>query len=205
MLNNVPYNSAILSSQNHGKNVGTTVFPSIFIISNDERIQLNVPYFSQLNDISDKVKEKVGSTACGPAVVAMALKYIKLDVTLDNVISKLPNSVYIKGKGFNDILGASKYFDKESVKVAQNPKAIYETLKQGFPVILNIQNFDGISGHAVLVTGIKGFDGKKAYSLIVNDPYYGSLMEYKYISANSLLQPKGYINTIGPVQPFYIK
>src|SRR3989338_6868218 len=121
MLNNVPYNSAILGSQNHGKNVGTTVFPSIFIVSNDKRVQLNVPYFSQLNDISDEVKEKVGSTACGPAVVAMALKYIKMDINVDDVIFKLPNSVYVKGKGFNDLPSASKYFDKEGIKIEQNP------------------------------------------------------------------------------------
>lgn len=205
MLNIINHNIALFNTINHNKNGGNTMISSNILFSGNDRIQLNVPYFSQLTDVSEEIKEKVGKTACGPAVITMALKYNKIDVKLDDVISKLPNSVYVKGKGFYNLFDAPKYFNKESINISQNPKSIYETLKQGFPVILNIQNFDGISGHAVLVTGIKGFDGKNAYSLIVNDPYYGPLREFKYISANTLLQPEGYINAIGPVQPFYIK
>ena len=83
-------------------------------------------------------------------------------------------------------------------------KAYYDTLKKGYPIILNVQNYNGIIGHALLVTGIREFDGENAKSLIIHDPYVGPNKEFTFEGTFRLKQPKGYINYIGTLKPFYI-
>jgi hypothetical protein len=174
-------------------------------VKNEHTVQLNVPYTHQIHNIDPENFSSIGVTACGPTTLTMALNYVGVDIDLENVIARLPNSVYVKRVGFYRLSEGPKYFDKKSVQVEQTPTGIYEALAGGNPVILNIQNYDGAIGHAVVVTGIKGFNGQTADSLIVHDPFVGPYREFEYINNDLLRQPEGHINYIGTLQPFYVK
>jgi hypothetical protein len=175
-----------------------------YIINDDKNVALNVPFIHQIENLPEDKKTLIGTTACGPASLTMAFNYLGLNISLWDVIDKLPDTVYVKGRQFYNLPSGAELFDLKTVSFKNSPKNIYEALKNGHPVILNIQNYDGITGHAVVVTGIKGFDGEKAEGLIVNDPYGGSDREFKYLSDSSLEQPEGYINYIGILDPFYV-
>ena len=178
---------------------------SPFAVKTDETIQLIVPFTHQYDDLNDTDKAIINYSACGPAVLTMAVKFLGADVSLSDVISKLPNTVYIKGDRFYKLTDGPSYLGHKAVEIEPSPKQIYATLASGFPVVLNIQNYDGIVGHAVLVVGIKGFNGETAESLIVHDPFVGPYREFKYSDASTLIQPEGYYNPIGIIKPFYVK
>lgn len=167
-------------------------------------IQLSSPFIHQYNDLSNDSKLYIGFTACGPAVLTMAFRRLGLDASLDSVISNLPDSVYIKGDKFYNLSEGPKYFGFKTVGIRSKPKDIYNALKGGNPIVLNIQNYNGILGHALLITGMKGFDGENAASLIAHDPFVGPNREFEYIDQSTLRQPEGYTNPIGVIMPFYI-
>jgi hypothetical protein len=177
----------------------------IFIVKNNSEVLLNVPFTHQYNDLSDEDKALNGWSACGPSALTMSANFLGETYQLNEVINKLPNSVYVKGDKFYNLPLGAKYLSKEAVQIGDSPKDIYETLSLGYPIILNIQNYDGFVGHAVVVTGINEFDGKNAKSLIVHDPFVGPYREFEYVDNDTLLQPEGYYNTIGFVKPFYLR
>jgi len=170
-------------------------------------VQLVVPFTHQVSDLSEESKALISNTACGPASLTMAFDYLGSELTLESVIAGLPPTVYIKGDKFYDLKSGASPFGFESVDIEQSPTAIYTALSLGNPIVLNIQNYDGILGHALVVTGIRGFDSEtgKATSLIVHDPFVGPYREFKYVDANTLMQPEGFVNLIGIINPFYVK
>jgi len=172
--------------------------------STPQSVVLEVPFVDQIENLPTEKKKEIRNTACGPAAITMALNYMNYNISLWDVIDKLPTTVYIKGKMFYNLPAASNEFDKVSVSIAEDYKSIYETLKDEKPIIMNIQNYDNITGHAVLVVGIKNFNGTTAESLIVHDPYRGPYREFKYYNKRTLVQPEGYLNYIGTLKPFYL-
>lgn len=167
-------------------------------------ISIDAPFVHQIDDLPKDLKPIIRSTACGPAVLAMVLNHQGNNFTLEEIISKLPSSVYVKGDRYYNLMAGPNYFGYTSNKIEKSPKSLFKILNKGFPIILNVQNYDGITGHALVVIGMKGFDGEHAESLIVHDPYRNASREFKYINDNQLQQPEGYINYIGHNAPFYI-
>lgn len=174
------------------------------IISTQERVQLVVPFTHQIEDLEENSKPIMKSSACGPSALTMSFNYLGENNKLDDVINKLPTDVYIKGDKFYNLPKGAEIFGKKSVEIDQTPKAIFSALENGHPVILNVQNYDGITGHALVVTGMRGFDGEHAKYLIVHDPYVGPYRSFEYINDSTLTQPEGYSLPIGILKPFYI-
>lgn len=172
--------------------------------STPQSVVLEVPFVNQIDDLPQDKKKEIRNTACGPAAITMALNYMDYNIKLWDVIDKLPTTVYIKGKMFYDLPAASKEFDKVSIAITSDYKTIYETLKLKKPIIMNIQNYDNITGHAVVVVGMKNFNGTTAESLIVHDPYRGPYREFSYYNETTLIQPEGNLNYIGILKPFYL-
>src|SRR3989338_596782 len=175
-----------------------------FILKSDKTVLLNVPYIHQIEDLTEETKSAIRNTACGPASVTMALKHLNDNKTLNEVIEKLQNTVYVKGDRFYNLYDASNYFNKSTNKFKNSYENIYTVLNKGHPVILNIQNYDDITGHALVIVGITNYENGKAKSLIAHDPYRGPYREFVYIDENTLLQPEGNTNYIGILDPFYI-
>lgn len=175
--------------------------------SNLKSIKINAPYVNQKEDLKNTEYEKIGGSACGPATITMALKNKGEDVDLKKVIDELPNSVYIKGAMFYDLTSGPKYFGYRSIQINPTIGDIYETLLKGEPILMNVQNYDGITGHEVLVVGIKNYseENKTADSLIVHDPFREAYREFPIISDKYLEQPEGYQLAIGTLKPFYIE
>ncbi|MBI2414541.1 C39 family peptidase [candidate division WWE3 bacterium] len=169
-------------------------------------IKLSAPYVNQKEDLKDTEYENIGGSACGPAALTMALKNKGLDIELKKVIDELPNSVYVKGAMFYDLTSGPKYFGYKAIQIEPSIQAIYETLQKNEPILLNVQNYDGITGHELLVVGIKNYseDTKTATSLIVHDPFREAYREFPIISKTHLEQPEGYKLAIGTLKPFYI-
>lgn len=165
---------------------------------------LEVPFVHQIDALPEDQKANIRGTACGPAAITMALKYLGYEIDLMGVIEKLPTTVYVKGARFYNLYAGPELFGKEVHRFKNSPAAIFEALSAGNPVILNIQNYDGITGHAVVVVGMKGFDGEKADTLIIHDPFVGAYREFEYIDNWNLRQPEGYVTPIGILDPFYV-
>ena len=172
-----------------------------------KNIKLNIPYVNQKDDLKDTEYEKIGGSACGPATITMALKSKGENIDLKKVIDELPDSVYVKGKMFYDLTAGPKYFGFKAIQIEPTIKSVYETLKTGEPILMNIQNYDGVTGHEVLVVGIKNYseETKSADSLIVHDPFREAYREFPIISEHYLEQPEGYKLFIGTLKPFYIE
>lgn len=175
-----------------------------FLIKNDSDVLLDVPFVNQIEDLPEE-ERYWGNTACGPAALTMALGYLGEDVELLEVVNKLPVSVYRKGDRFYNLYDGPTYFSKETVKMKNDMTEIFGALEAGNPIILNVQNYDGFIGHALVIVGIEGYNGTKANSLIIHDPYVGPYREFELLSSNTLRQPEGYVNTIGILDPFYVK
>ena len=173
-----------------------------FLENTTENVVLNVPFVHQVNDLPEDKKAEIGSTACGPASLSMILKYNGYHLNFYDVIEELPTTVYIKGSMFYDLKEGAKPFGFEPRSVKNSYESLYNELKNQNPVIMNIQNYDGITGHAIVVVGMKGFDGKKADALIVHDPWIGAYRTFDYIDENALRQPEGYNLYIGSMEPF---
>jgi hypothetical protein len=182
-----------------------TASGQIFFLKNDENVVLNVPFVHQVEDLSEEEKPLVRTTACGPASIAMLLQFHGKEVELEEVISKLPTSVYIKGQRFYNLYKGPEYFSFTSTKIEREPESIFNALQKGEPVILNVQNYDGITGHALVIVGMLGYDGEKAESLIVHDPFVGPYREFPYNTNEVLEQPEGYMNYFGNLEPFYVE
>jgi hypothetical protein len=176
-----------------------------FVFRNDENIVLNVPFVHQIDDLSEEEKPLVRSTACGPSALTMLLSFHGNTIPLDEVIAKLPTSVYVKGQRFYNLYKGPEYFSFTSVKVGREPKDIFATLQKGEPIILNVQNYDGITGHALVIVGMLNFDGEKASTLVIHDPFVGPYRSFLYETNGILKQPEGYKNYIGNLEPFYIE
>lgn len=170
-----------------------------------ENVVLSVPFVHQIDDLPEDKKDEIETTACGPASLTMIFKYLDLDISLYEVIEKLPSNVYVRGRMFYQLDKGPAEFDLRSISFKNSTQEIYNRLKNEQPIVLNIQNYDGITGHAVVVVGIKGFDGVKAKSLIVHDPWVGPYREFEYINENTLKQPEGYYLPIGILDPFVIE
>lgn len=179
---------------------------SPFLVNTDSIVVLEVPYVNQKEDLVGTPDEWAGGSACGPATITMALNFNDEEVSLFDVVNTLPTNVYVKGSMFYDLTSGPMEFGYESTEIEINTKAIFETLKLGHPILMNIQNYDGITGHEILVVGIKGYDEENgvADTLIVHDPFVEGYREFEYINENTLKQPEGYILPIGVLKPFYI-
>jgi hypothetical protein len=168
-------------------------------------ILLNVPYFHQVRDLTEKNKQIAENTACGPTVAAIMLQNEGMNVNINDVLAIVPNYVYQPGVGFYRMDKFAPYFNKEAVLIDFSHKNIYDALNQGKVVFLNVKNYDGSYGHALAIVGMKGFDGEKAESLIIHDVWVGPYREFKFTSNDTLEQPEGYTNYINKSLLFYIK
>jgi hypothetical protein len=177
---------------------------AIFHVINDTDIVLDVPYVNQKDDLVGTADEWAGGSACGPASITMVLNYLGKSFDLQTVANALPTNVYVKGRMFYNLADGPKYFGFTSQDIEIDTIEIHEILSKGYPIIMNIQNYDGITGHAVVVVGIKGFNGITAEALIVHDPFRAPYRLFKYINEQTLQQPEGYITPIGILKPFYV-
>ena len=194
----------IISTSYSGNQLDTTTENSGFFIKSDKDVLISIPYTHQIDDLNEESKSLIRNTACGPASVTMALKHLEDSIKLNEVINALPNSVYVKGDRFYNLYDAEKFFNKKTNKFKNSYSNIFSVLNEGHPVILNIQNYDNITGHAIVVVGMKDYENGKAKSLIAHDPYRGPYREFVYLDENTLLQPEGNTNYIGILDPFYI-
>lgn len=179
---------------------------SIFIRNTNQEIVLNVPFIHQKDNLKGTDLEWAGGSACGPAAITMALKFNGEDYTLEEVVNKLPTNVYVRGRMFYDLMAGPEQFNYKANEIEINTEQMYKTLKSGNPILLNVQNYDGITGHEVVVVGIRGYneETKTAKSLIVHDPFRAPYREFEFINSHTLRQPEGYYNPIGIINPFYI-
>lgn len=170
-------------------------------------IELDVPYIHQYKDLPEKRKAQIRYSACGPTSLAMAFQYAGVNTSLIEVIDQLPSSVYVKGSMFYNLYDGAKIYGYSAHKIGKTPQDFYHALKDGHPVIINIQNYNGVVGHAMVVTGIKGFNAEDntAESLIAHDPSTGPSEVFQFIGKNQLKQPAGNINSIGILDPFYLE
>lgn len=171
-------------------------------------LNLEVPYVNQYHDLPKDRQAQIGWTACGPTSLTMSFLYHGVDTNLITVIDKLPSEVYVKGAQFYNLKKGAEIYDFEAVEVEKSARGIYNALKEGYPVIINVQNYMGYVGHGMVVTGIKGFNEETgtAVSLIVHDPTAGPNQEFKFTDPTTLEQPEiGVTNYIGTINPFYIK
>lgn len=175
-----------------------------FIIKEEKNVILDAPFIHQVDNLPKDQRALIRGTACGPSAITMVLKHLGSDIELMDVINKLPNSVYVKGDRFYNLTKAAEIFSKKAVSFENSPENIYNVLNSGHPVILNVQNYDGITGHAVVVVGIMGYEDNSAVSLIVHDPFVGAYRKFDYINNHTLRQPEGYVLPIGIMQPFYM-
>lgn len=169
-------------------------------------IQILSPFIHQVDDLEEGTLASIGVTACGPTSLTMALNQRGGNYKLNEVIDALPGYVYQKQVGFYQLNKGPETFGLKGVEIDWTTESLYSTLENGYPVIMNIQGYEGSIGHAILVLGLKGYNPqtKNAQALIAHDPYGGPYREFKYLGERSLLQPEGYTNTIGTKKPFYI-
>jgi hypothetical protein len=168
-------------------------------------ILLNVPFFHQYDSLSDYNKQLAQKTACGPTAAAIMLQNEGMNVDVNDVLAIIPNSIYQPKVGFYQMDQFAPYFNKEAVMMEYSHKNIYETLNQGKVVFLNVKNYDSGYGHAMVIVGMRGFDGQKAESLITHDVFVGPYREFKFVSYDTLRQPEGQVNYINKSLMFYIK
>jgi hypothetical protein len=174
--------------------------------STGETFKLSVPYVNQKENLIGTKYEEIGGSACGPATIAMALQYNNEKTSLETVIDTLPDTVYAKGKMFYDLNSGPEYFGYTAIPLEINMEQIHKTLKNAHPILMNVQNYDGITGHEILVVGMKNYDSttKTAEAIIVHDPFREAYREFKILNNNTLQQPEGYTLPIGILKPFYI-
>jgi hypothetical protein len=175
------------------------------IVDSEKDVLLDVPFVHQLDDLPKERVAEIRATACGPASLAMVFNYLGTEVSLWDVIEGVPPSVYVRGSMFYKLFEGPSYFNYSSVQFKNDPKAIFEHLKNERPIIMNIQNYDAVTGHAIVVVGMKGFNGTSAESLIAHDPYVEGYRVFRYINDWTLLQPEGIYNYIGHQDPFYLE
>jgi hypothetical protein len=177
-----------------------------FFINTESAVLLDVPYVHQKEDLENTQDAWAGGSACGPASLTMALNFNDEDFDLIDVVNSLPSNVYVKGSMFYNLTKGPEEFGYKANEISISTKEIFETLKLGHPILMNIQNYDGITGHEIVVVGIKGYDEntKTADSLIVHDPFGSAYREFEYINETTLRQPEGYFLPIGTLKPFYI-
>jgi hypothetical protein len=168
-------------------------------------ILLKVPFFHQYNDLTEGNKAYALKTACGPTAAAIMLQNEGQKVDPNDLLAILPTSIYQPKVGFYRMQDFAPYFNKEAAKIEFSHKNIYETLNQGKVLFLNVKNYDSGYGHAMVIVGMKGFDGEKAESLIIHDVWVGPYREFKFNSYDTLVQPEGQVNYINKSLLFYIK
>ncbi len=183
----------------------TQLGDSRFLKKTQDTVVLNVPYVNQMEDLPEDQKVVYTTTACGPAALTMGLNYLGYDLELIDVIEKLPANVYVRGRYFMKLNDGPLTFGEQAVSFKNDPAEIFKVLNDGYPVVLNVQNYDGFTGHALVAVGMKGFDGENAQSLIVHDPFVCAYREFEYVNDNILRQPEGYLLAIGTLDPFYVK
>jgi hypothetical protein len=183
-------------------------FPFIALSKEEEKLNivLNVPYYHQIKDLNEFGTNYAGNSACGPTALSIMLKNEGMNLDPNDVLAVVPNEVYISKVGFYRIENGPSYFNKEAEMIKFSHKNIYDSLNKGKPVFLNIFNYEGYYGHAVVIVGMRGFDGEKAESLIVHDVWTGPYKEFKFNTNNTLIEPEtGHINVINPNNLFTIK
>ena len=175
-----------------------------FIQKTESEILLDVPYVNQVDGLEGTSDAWAGGSACGPASLNMVINDKGKTYDLQTIVNRLPTSVYVKGRMFYDLSAGPEYFGFKTTEIEINTKVIYETLAEGNPIVMNIQNYDGITGHAVVIVGMKGFDGTTAKSLIAHDPFKAPYQVFEYINETTLRQESGWITPIGTIKPFYV-
>jgi len=168
-------------------------------------ILVKTPFFHQYNDLTESNKDYAQKTACGPTAVAIMLQNEGVKVDPNDLLAILPTSIYQPRVGFYKMQEFAPYFEKEVQMVEFSHKKIYEVLDKGKTLFLNIKNYDSGYGHAMVIVGMKGFDGEKAESLIAHDVFVGPYREFKFLSNTTLRQPEGQTNYINTSMLFYIK
>lgn len=168
-------------------------------------ILLRVPFFHQINDLTEENKKYAEGTACGPTAASIMLQNEGIKVDPNDLLAILPTSIYQPKVGFYKMQDFAPYFNKEAVMMEFSHKNIYDTLNMGKPVFLNVKNYDSGYGHAMVIVGMNGFDGEKAESLITHDVWVGPYREFKFITNDTLRQPEGQTNYINKSMLFYIK
>jgi uncharacterized protein YvpB len=168
-------------------------------------ILLKVPFFHQYNDLTEKNKDYALKTACGPTAASIMLQADGVKVDPNDLLAILPTSIYQPKVGFYKMQDFAPYFNKEAVMMDFSHKNIYDVLNTGKPVFINIKNYDSGYGHAMVIVGMKGFDGQKAESLIAHDVFVGPYREFKFLSNDTLRQPEGQTNYINKAMLFYIR
>lgn len=168
-------------------------------------ILVKTPFFHQYNDLSESNKEYAQKTACGPTAVAIMLQNEGVKVDPNDLLAILPTSIYQPRVGFYKMQDFAAYFEKEVQMVEFSHKNIYDALDRGKTLFINIKNYDSGYGHAMVIVGMKGFDGEKAESLIAHDVFVGPYREFKFLSNTTLRQPEGQTNYINTSMLFYIK
>lgn len=185
-------------------NATEPVKPADYTIEQGQDIVLDVPFLNQKEALVGTPDEWAGGSACGPTAIAMALKYEGENYSLYEVVNSLPTNVYVKGVQFYNLKEGPKQFGYIATEIEIDTKEIFRVLSEGNPILMNVQNYDGITGHEIVVVGIIGFDGENAKSLIVHDPFTTAYREFEYINEKTLKQPEGYVLPIGIIKPFYI-
>jgi hypothetical protein len=176
-----------------------------FITKTESEILLDVPYINQVKNLEETEDFWAGGSACGPASLTMVVNDKGASFDLQTVVNRLPTSVYVKGKMFYDLKSGPSYLGYVSNEIEINTTEIYKTLAEGHPIVMNIQNYDGITGHAIVVVGIKGYDGEKAISLVAHDPFKAPYQVFEYINEATLKQSSGWVTPIGIIKPFYVE
>ena len=168
-------------------------------------ILLKTPFFHQYDDLSESNKEYAQKTACGPTAAAIMLQNEGIKVDPNDLLTILPRSIYQPRVGFYKMQDFAPYFEKKAVIMDFSHKNIYEALNNGKAIFLNVKNYDSGYGHAMIIVGMKGFDGNKAESLILHDVFVGPYREFKFLSNTTLRQPEGQTNYINTEMLFYIE
>ncbi|MCL5411827.1 MAG: C39 family peptidase [Patescibacteria group bacterium] len=156
---------------------------TVLINAGPDVIIANVPYIHEYASLDDTDKPNVQWTACGPASLTMALNYAGVSDRLSVVARKLSDAgIYSWGNlTVGQLSSGPALWGKKMVVVENSPAGIYNALKDGHPVVINVGNYNNKEveyndpargGHFMVVVGIKGFDGEYAKSLIINDDGY---------------------------------
>jgi hypothetical protein len=137
---------------------------------------LEIPYFSQYLDITDKKHALVG---CGMTCVFMVLKYFgSQDKNLDNLVETgIKENGYCKAGWIHDYLikvlveNGLEAYRKEKM-ADSDVSEIHLSIKNGNPVIVSIEErvFDRKKFHMMLITGVKENEKGELEGFYYHDP-----------------------------------
>jgi hypothetical protein len=180
------------------------IYQSIENANEENSFLLSVPYIHQYSELSMAEKARYGWTACGPTSLTMLMQFEGVNISLSDVLSRLPSSVYRVGVGFADLKSGLKVFGFEAEELDMSVKSISEAVLAGSPVAVNIQNYVGVNGHEIVVVGVYQNSDGEVVSLIVNDPSTRENERFDVLSDRLLKSPQGFNTPLGGTKPFII-